>query len=347
MADHATPPPNLDTPAGPSAGFGVSAGAPCGGGPTQQWPTVVSTPPHRSRPWLVVAGAGVAAVIVAAVVLVVVMNSSSSNGSAQKTYHQKLATAFAPVLTANTALSSALSSLSGNNTASAKTALTQALSAVSGAHAAVSVLTVPAGSGQLAQGVLVALNQETGYLQSIQSALSNPTTASTSQLQQLGTSAQSALVSIAPAVPNGDQSISGTGALTSWVSARAAAHAAAQAAAQAKSVKKAAASAATTAAIKAAKKAAAHNTVTVVTGNVGSSNPYANGESCGGGLFAGPNTSCPFAENVQNAYYQAGGSGTLAVQAYSPVTNLNYTMYCTPAGTGTTCSGGNNASVSW
>lgn len=77
-----------------------------------------------------------------------------------------------------------------------------------------------------------------------------------------------------------------------------------------------------------------------------SSNPYANGTDCGGGLFAGPNTSCPFAQSVQQAYNQAPGMDA-TVQAYSPVTNQTYTMSCSPAGAGVTCSGANNASVSW
>jgi hypothetical protein len=35
------------------------------------------------------------------------------------------------------------------------------------------------------------------------------------------------------------------------------------------------------------------------------------------------------------------------VQAYSPVTGQTYVMSCAPAGSGVTCSGANNASVSW
>ena len=35
------------------------------------------------------------------------------------------------------------------------------------------------------------------------------------------------------------------------------------------------------------------------------------------------------------------------VQVYSPVTGQTYTMSCSPAGSGVTCSGGNGASVSW
>jgi hypothetical protein len=65
--------------------------------------------------------------------------------------------------------------------------------------------------------------------------------------------------------------------------------------------------------------------------------------SCGGNLSVGSNTTCPFAENVRNAWYSAGG-GTVTIQAWSPVTNRYYTMYCT-AGVPTVCRGGNNAVV--
>ena len=62
--------------------------------------------------------------------------------------------------------------------------------------------------------------------------------------------------------------------------------------------------------------------------------------------MAGPNTTFPFAINVHDAWLAAPGS-TNTLQVYSPVTHLTYTMNCAPAGSGITCSGGNNASVSW
>lgn len=65
--------------------------------------------------------------------------------------------------------------------------------------------------------------------------------------------------------------------------------------------------------------------------------------SCGGNLYAGGNTTCPFAQNVERAWYSAGG-GSVVVEAYSPVTGRYYTMQCT-AGIPTTCRGGNNAIV--
>jgi hypothetical protein len=69
--------------------------------------------------------------------------------------------------------------------------------------------------------------------------------------------------------------------------------------------------------------------------------PLAGPTDCGGGLTAGANTSCPFAENVRAAYNQTG-SGVLDVS--SPVTGQTYRMYCT-SGSPHVCTGGNNASV--
>jgi hypothetical protein len=70
------------------------------------------------------------------------------------------------------------------------------------------------------------------------------------------------------------------------------------------------------------------------------------GIDCGGGLHAGPNTSCPFAQNVRDAYNAAPGT-TASVRVFSPVTGQTYTMSCAPAGSGVTCSGANNASATW
>lgn len=64
--------------------------------------------------------------------------------------------------------------------------------------------------------------------------------------------------------------------------------------------------------------------------------------NCGGGVHAGADTSCPFALNVEAAWTVSGA--TNYITANSPVTGLNYTMYCTGSDP-TTCTGGNNALV--
>jgi hypothetical protein len=64
------------------------------------------------------------------------------------------------------------------------------------------------------------------------------------------------------------------------------------------------------------------------------------GNVCAADVAVGPDTSCPFALNVRDAYYRHG-PGT--VVAYSPVTRLTYAMSCTP--TPVVCTGGNHATV--
>lgn len=66
--------------------------------------------------------------------------------------------------------------------------------------------------------------------------------------------------------------------------------------------------------------------------------------SCGGSLSVGPNTTCEFAQNVENDYYAEIGSGAGSVDSYSPAKDRYYSMYCT-AGSPHECTGGNNASV--
>jgi hypothetical protein len=66
--------------------------------------------------------------------------------------------------------------------------------------------------------------------------------------------------------------------------------------------------------------------------------------SCGGSLSVGPNTTCEFAQNVENDYYAEIGSGSGTVDSYSPAKDRYYSMYCT-SGSPHECTGGNNASV--
>lgn len=66
--------------------------------------------------------------------------------------------------------------------------------------------------------------------------------------------------------------------------------------------------------------------------------------NCGGSLSANANTTCGFAANVQQAYFEEIGSGSGTVVAYSPTTGQSYSMYCT-AGSPHECSGGNDAAV--
>jgi hypothetical protein len=84
------------------------------------------------------------------------------------------------------------------------------------------------------------------------------------------------------------------------------------------------------------------------TSQTGTSKPVtaATGTDCGNGVFAGPDTSCPFAKNVRSAWRDAGGSPD-TVRVFSPVTNQTYTMTCDQSGGSVTCTGGNDASVTF
>ena len=70
--------------------------------------------------------------------------------------------------------------------------------------------------------------------------------------------------------------------------------------------------------------------------------------ACGEGTFgeevyAGPDTSCPFALNVEQAWSQSGATSTF--YAYSPVTGLTYLMTSSVSGGLVSATGGNNALV--
>jgi hypothetical protein len=66
--------------------------------------------------------------------------------------------------------------------------------------------------------------------------------------------------------------------------------------------------------------------------------------ACGGTVFAGKDTSCPFAQNVAQAYTSSVRDGNGTVTASSPVTGETYQMQCT-GGSPVVCQGGNNAVV--
>ena len=82
-------------------------------------------------------------------------------------------------------------------------------------------------------------------------------------------------------------------------------------------------------------------TPTIVVPSTPSSGGTSGETSCGNELSVGPNTTCPFAEDVRAAYDDSG-PGT--VMAYSPVTHLTYAMTCSD-GAYVVCTGGNDASV--
>jgi hypothetical protein len=72
--------------------------------------------------------------------------------------------------------------------------------------------------------------------------------------------------------------------------------------------------------------------------------PAQSSGNCGGGVSAGPNTSCAFALNVAAAYSGTDGS---SAYVYSPVTGQSYTMTYNQSGYVVYATGGNDASVTF
>jgi hypothetical protein len=302
-----------------------------------------SPPPRRGRRdkprGLLIGSIVAAAVAVAAVIVaVVVMSGDSKSDSAAKgtpasAYKQQVAKVFGPVLGANLQLSDTLTALRGTDSTDAQVAVSRAQRAATVATGGLSALTVPAGSETFASQARQALDRETAYLSAVSTVLENPSVTSATQLQTLSSNLSTALDAAGPAVAGSTQTVSGADTLTAWAhttsrTLRKRAAAKKQAAAKRKA---------------AAKKKAQSNGAS---SGANAPAPVSSGTNCGGGVFAGPNTSCTFAVRVRDAYFDAPGS-VASVRVFSPVTGQVYTMNCRPSGSGTTCSGGNNASVTF
>jgi hypothetical protein len=308
-------------------------------------PPTAAAPPHQpplgtrpaggpSRRWLPVVIAVVVMVVAAvAAVLVLTVFSSSSGDDQAAAYKDKIVTVMTPVIAANKSLSSSLQTLHGTRPTPARRRASVAQSATLTARGGLAALTVPSGSEQLATNARGTLTREAAYLAAVSAALSDPASASASQTQTLAGNLTGALDVIAPAQQDWSQSVTGADNLTSW---------APKAAAAVKRKKAAAARKGT----RAGRNGAAPAPAPAPASAPRSPAAPAGGTDCGGGTHAGPNTSCSFAQNVRDAYNNAPGS-TASVQVFSPVTNQTYTMSCGPAGSGVTCSGANNASVTW
>jgi hypothetical protein len=252
---------------------------------------------------------------------------SSSDDGKDTAYKAQLSTAMRPVISANEKLSSALRALHGTRATLAQRRAKEAQEATLTARGAVQTLSVPSGSQQLATNARGTLGREDAYLAAVASALADPSSASAAQSQTLASNLTDALNAIAPAEQDWARSVAGADTLTTWAP-RAVATKARHAAAKRAAVRR-----------RAARR-------TQGSGSSAAPAPPAGGTDCGGGLHAGPNTSCPFAQNVRDAYNEAPGAHA-TVRVFSPVTDQTYTMTCAPAGNGVTCSGGNNASATW
>jgi hypothetical protein len=282
-------------------------------------------------------GVAVAALVVVAVIVVVIATSGGDTSSKKsavanvdRAYQQKVATAFGPLLGANQQLSSALTALHGTDPAEAKLALAQAQKATTTAAGALGALSAPSSSSKLAGEAQQVIDRETAYLAAVANVLNHPSVTAASQLQTLSSNLISAFDSAGPVVAGSTPTVSGADRLTSWAHSTSA------------TLRKRAAAAKKKAAARRKREARSAGS----SSSSSASSPLSGGTSCGGGLWAGPNTSCGFAENVREAYDEAPGASA-TVRAFSPATGETYTMSCRPSGSGVTCSGANDASVAF
>lgn len=266
----------------------------------------------RSRPdlkWVVALGAlGLAAVAAAAVILL--SGGSGSKPATGGPYQRQLATALSPLVSANQALSAALTAVNGSKATigTAKTDAAQALTALSAAHGAVGVLAAPRSQSSLSAQVQQALTADSGYLQAVSATLATPSGSSTGQLQTLATGAQSALDPLATVVSGASTSISGTGNLVSWAQGASAKPKARQAPSKTTSPP-----------------------TTTVTSATPAPAPAPALTSCGQSVSVNSDTSCPFAVNLFTEYALAVANGapfSTDVTAASPVTGDTYTDSC-------------------
>jgi hypothetical protein len=299
--------------------------------------TIVTGPPAAAAArkrgkgtWIPI---GVMALVAVAVVLVVVLITSSGESnktpSAGTAYKQQVAKVFGPVLGANQQVSAALAAVRGTQPNDARLAVRQAQQATTAATGALGALPVSPGQQSLAGAGHQVLDREVAYLAAVAAVLNHPTVAGASQLQTLSSNLTSALSAAGPTIAGQQQTVSGVDRLTAWARTTSRTLQRRAAAKRAKARAKARSG-----------SGSGSGAAAPVT------NPYSNGNNCGDGVYAGPSTSCSFALNVRDAYNDAPGA-TASVRVYSPVTNRTYTMSCRPSGSGVTCAGANNASVTF
>ncbi|WP_028063944.1 hypothetical protein [Solirubrobacter soli] len=284
-------------------------------------PAEDATRPAGKRGWALPAAiaGGIAVVSGAAVVFVLASSGSKAPAKAgpdeNVRYQQKVADAFGPVLGANEKLSKALVELRVHHARSATRAVSQAKVATTAAQGALTALTAPPASTKLAGDARQVIDRETAYLNQVALVLKSPSVAGASSLQALSSNLNSAFHTAGPVVAGQTVTVSGADSLARW------AH-------------------------RSIRKPPKHASVPTPAPTRVASPSAPPGRSCGDGLFANSVTTCGFAQNVRDAYYDAPGR-TNTLRVYSPSTGQTYTMNCAPSGDGTTCSGGNDASVTF
>lgn len=282
---------------------------------------------------------GILVALAAAVGVVLALTVFKADSDGADAYRSKINASMGDVISANKTVSSSLGRLNTGRSTSAQRAVEQAQTATASARGAVNALTVPDGAEPLAAKARQTLSREAAYLGAVTAALENPASPGADRAETLATNLTDALDVMAPTDADWSQSVSGADNLTAWATRNT--REAERAAADRRRRR-----------LRARARAREESPGDSSTGGgttqnpSGGSAPPASGSDCGDGLRAGPNTSCAFAANVRDAYNEAPGAAA-TIRVFSPTTNQTYTMSCAPAGSGITCSGGNNASVTF
>jgi hypothetical protein len=183
-------------------------------------PRVAAERPARRGKGALIAGV-IAGLAVAGAIVAVVVLTGSKGPDGDTAYKQKVADAFGPVLGANRQVSDSLArlrgtSVNGTHATNAHLAVRRAQQATTLAAGAISAMSAPASSDQLARDSSQVLDRENAYLAAVASVLARPSTAWTNQLPTLASDLTSALSVAGPTVAGTQPTVSGADHLRSW-----------------------------------------------------------------------------------------------------------------------------------
>jgi hypothetical protein len=266
---------------------------------------------------------------------------SRTAAAARAAYRADVRGVYDPVRTANIALSRELEGLSRLDRTAAQRAVGAALDATAAASGALARLDVPAGSDDLEDEARQLLELERAYLEQVRRVLEAPVRSANSQVPVLAAALTRGLTAADESLFGSADQVRGVEHLVEWAPGVAARLARARGDRPDRQ-----GGAGAVAGVVSPPSAPPSAPPAPPAPSPTPSNPFANGRSCGASVFAGPNTSCDFAFNVRDAYWDQPGDVT-TVRVYSPVTGQVYTMSCAPSGSAVTCTGGNGASVAF
>lgn len=298
---------------------------------------------------VLIAVAAVAAVALLGLGVLLAVVVSGGRGEAEReAFRSEVAAVLSPVLTANQQLSGELSRLTPGSADGARAAAGQLQTVTATARSSLGALEVPDGEEQLVANAQRTLDHADAYLSAVNAVLADPGSATVAQLPTLAANLSSAFATLGSDLTGGVEVVSGVDALVAWAedTQTAEAEAQEQEAEEARRLdeeREAFEDERERWEAERDERERAERDRIAASGNAPPAG-LVGGQACSPGLWAGPNTSCPFAENVRDAWYrQTWMSGT--VRVFSPVTGRSYNMYCSPGDVGIVCTGGNNASV--